>query len=114
VRAPPPRLPVSVPRRRPPALDRQRAWVAAVEQMVRAPPPRPPTLVSRPRPPAVARQRAWVAAVNLMVRAPLPRPSALSVRLLPRAVDPQPSDRLLMRPARRPQLPAWRLCRMLP
>ena len=50
----------------------------------------------------------------MVVRAPPPRPPAWSVRLRPRAVDPQPPDRPLMRPPRRPQLPVWRLCRTLP
>jgi len=100
--------------RRPPAVDRQRAWVTAEELMVRAPPPRPPNLVPRRRPPGVARQQALVVAAEMMVRAPPPRPPALSVRLGPRAVAPKPLDRPLMQPPWRPRLPAGRHCRMLP
>jgi len=50
----------------------------------------------------------------LMVRVPPPRPPAFSVHLRPREVAPQPQDRQLIRPPRRPQLPVWRLCRMFP
>jgi len=50
----------------------------------------------------------------LMVQVPPPRPQALSVHQRPREVAPQPQDRPLMRPQRRPQLPVWRLCRVLP
>jgi len=39
------RPPILVPRRRPPAVARQRAWgVAGVQMVVRAPSPRPPVL----------------------------------------------------------------------
>jgi len=88
--------------------------VEETELVVRPPPPRPPTLVARRLPLAATRQRARVEEMQLVVRAPPPRPLALSVLVLLREVAPEPQDRPLMRPPRRPQLPVWRLRRMLP
>jgi len=86
VRAPPPRLPTLVARRRLPAVARQRARVSAEKPTVRAPPPRPPNLVAWRRQPAVARQWAWVLAEMLAVRAPPWPPPPLVARRPPPAV----------------------------
>jgi len=114
VRTPPPRPPTLMARRPPRAATRQRACVEETKLVERAPPPRPPALVARRPPLAATCRRACVSGRELVVRAPPPRPPPLSVRMRLREVAPQPQDRPLMRPPRRPQLSVWRLCRTLP